>query len=199
MSAATATPPTKIWTAEDLLAMPDDGVERWIINGELREQPSEFPEAKMTVRNRRHSRLTISIGFVLEAWVRTQPLPRGAVYGGELGVRFPGRKSTLGIDVAYAAAHVVTEQDDEDTTLLEGVPTLVVEILSPNDSMRRIHEKVREYRKAGVPLVWVVDPDDRSVKVYRDNQPVESFNITQRIPEHPVMPGFTPTVAELFE
>lgn len=75
----------------------------------------------------------------------------------------------------------------------------MVEILSPSDSMKRIHEKIREYRTACVPLVWVVDPDDQSVKVYRDNQPVESFNITQRLPEHPAMPGFAPAVAELFE
>jgi Uma2 family endonuclease len=199
MSTATATPLAKIWTVEDLLAMPDDGVERWIINGQLREQPSEFPEAKMTVRNRHHCQLTISIGSVIKTWLRTQPKPRGEVYGGELGVLLPGRKSTVGVDVVYASPDVVEIQDDEESTLLDGVPTLVVEILSPNDSMKRIHEKVSEYRKAGVPLVWVVDPDDRSVKVYRDNQPVESFNITQRIPEHPSMPGFSPAVAELFE
>lgn len=199
MSTATATPPTKIWTVEDLLAMPDDGVERWIINGQLREQPSEFPEAKMTVRNRHHCSIMTAVAGTILIWNRTQPKPRGEVYCGELGVLLPGRKSTLGVDVAYAAPDVVSVQDDDESTLLEGVPTLVVEILSPNDSMKRIHEKVREYRTAGVSLVWVVDPDDRSVKVYRDNQPVESFNITQRIPEHPAMPGFSPTVAELFE
>lgn len=198
MSAATATPP-KVWTTEDLLAFPDDGVERWIIGGQLREKPSEFPEAKMTVRNRHHSRLTISVGTVIKTWLKSRPAPRGEVYGGELGVLLPGSTSTVGIDVVYAPSDVVEIQDDDESTLLSGVPTLVVEILSPNDAQRQIYEKVREYRRAGVPLVWVVDPDDQSVKVYRDNQPVQSFNITQRIPEHPAMPGFSPTVAELFE
>jgi Uma2 family endonuclease len=198
MIAATATPP-KVWTFEDLLALPDDGVERWIINGQLREKPSEFPEAKMTVRNRHHCSIMSVIAATLTIWNRTQPKPRGEVYCGELGVLLPGRTSTLGVDVAYAAADVVSVQDDDETTLLEGVPTLVVEILSPNDAQRQIHEKVREYCNAGVPLVWVVDPDDRSVKVYRDNQPVRAFNITERIPEHPAMPGLAPSVVELFE
>ena len=38
MSTETTSPP-KDWTAEDLLAMPDDGVERWIIRGQLRKKP----------------------------------------------------------------------------------------------------------------------------------------------------------------
>lgn len=198
MSTVAATPP-KVWTTEDLLAMPDDGVERWIIRGQLREKPSEFPEAKMTVRNRHHCKLTISVGATIRTWLKSQPKPRGDVYGGELGVLLPGRTGTVGIDVAYAGPDVVATQDDAETTLLDGVPTLTVEILSPNDTQIQIHEKVREYLRAGVPLVWVINPDDQSVKLYRENVPVESFNITQRIPENPAMPGFSPTVAELFE
>lgn len=198
MSTATATPP-KVWTTEDLLAMPDDGVERWIIRGQLREKPSEFPEAKMTVRNRHHCELTINVGTVIKTWLKTLPKPRGAVYGGELGVLLPGKTSTVGIDVAYAGADVVASQDDDKTTLLAGVPTLTVEILSPNDVHEQIHEKTREYLRAGVPVVWVVDPDDQTVRVYSSGKPAESFNITHRLPEHPAMPGFAPTVAELFE
>jgi len=200
MSTATATPPTtKIWTTEDLLALPDDGVERWIINGQLREKPSEFQEAKMTVRNRHHCRLTISVGVVITAWLKTRPKPRGEVYGGELGVLLPGRTSTLGVDVAYAGPDIVEVQDDDNTTLLEGVPTLVVEILSPNDTQVQVREKVREYLRAGVPQVWVLEPDDQTVKVHRPGLSTDAYGISQRIPEHPAMPGFSPTVAELFE
>jgi Uma2 family endonuclease len=198
MSAATATPP-KVWTAEDLLAMPDDGVERWIINGQLREKPSEFPEAKMTVRNRHHCSIMVAVGAAILSWNRTQPKPRGEVYCGELGVILPGRTSTLGVDVAYAAPNVVEVQDDDESTLLEGVPTLVVEILSPNDTQVQVREKVREYLRAGVPQVWVVEPDDQTVKVHRPGLPTDAYGITQRIPEHPTMSGFSPTVAELFE
>jgi Uma2 family endonuclease len=198
MNAAAASP-TKVWTPEELLALPDDGVERWIIRGQLREKPSEFPEAKMTVRNRRHCGIMSIVAATIINWNRSQPKPRGEVYCGELGVLLPGRSTTVGVDVAYASPDVVAIQNDDETTLLDGVPTLTVEILSPNDTQRQIHEKVREYLKAGVPLVWIIDPDDRSVKLYRDQLPVESFNITQRLPEHPAMPGFAPTVAELFE
>jgi Uma2 family endonuclease len=189
----------KVWTTEDLLAIPDDGVERWIIRGQLREKPSEFPDAKMTVRNRHHCGIMSLVVTTLTNWLRKQPKPRGEVYCGELGVLLPGRTSTVGIDVAYAGADVVAVQDDEKTTLLAGVPTLTVEILSPNDVHEQIHEKTREYLRAGVPVVWVVDPDDQTVTVYSGGKPAELFNITHRLPEHPAMPGFAPTVAELFE
>ena len=198
MSTATATV-RKDWTEAELLAMPDDGVERWIINGQLREKPSEYPEATMTVRNRHHCGIMSHVVTTITNWMRKQPKPRGQVYCGELGVRLPGHPSTVGIDVAYVDASVVAVQDDDETTLLAGVPTLTVEILSPNDYQEQMHEKTREYLRAGVPVVWVIDPDDQTVKVYRSGVPAESFNITHRLPEHPAMPGFAPTVAELFE
>lgn len=63
-------------TTEQLLTLPDDGVERWLIKGQLREKP-------MTVRNRWHSRVMIRVGFLLENWRQNQPEPRGSVLGGK--------------------------------------------------------------------------------------------------------------------
>jgi hypothetical protein len=67
-------------TAEDLLATPDDGVERWIKDGELR-------EGGITIRNQFHSETLTYVVFVLESWVRTRSRPRGKVLCREAGVR----------------------------------------------------------------------------------------------------------------
>ncbi len=83
----------RLMTNEEFLALPDNGTERWLIRGHLREKP-------MTVRNREHSRILIQIGHLLSSWLDEQPEPRGAVLGGEVGCRLrhdPG--STVGIDV----------------------------------------------------------------------------------------------------
>src|SRR5579875_2681732 len=110
---------------EELLALPDDGMERWLIAGELREHPREHCK---TVRNRFHSRAMICIGTELELWRRQQPQPRGQVLGGEVGVRLSrDPDTTVGVDVVYVSADVIIRQTDE-TTLIEGVPTLAVEI-----------------------------------------------------------------------
>jgi Uma2 family endonuclease len=196
---ATANPP-KVYTTEDLLAMPDDGVERWIIRGELREKLPEAPGVTMTVRNRHHSLVLIAVGFAIKLWLKGRPEPRGQVYGGEAGVRLRGTPdSTVGVDVVYAAADVVAVQADDRTTMLDGVPTLAVEILSPTDTEEQTNEKFAEYLGVGVPLVWVVDPHWRTVTVYRPGERPQSFNDAQQLPAYPEMPGFTPAVAELFE
>ena len=44
---------------------------------------------------------------------------------------------------------------------------LVAEVVSPNDKANDLNAKVREYLAHGFKLVWVVDPDARSVFVYR--------------------------------
>jgi Uma2 family endonuclease len=192
--------PTRLYTTEELLAMPDDGVERWLIRGQLREQGPEIPGVTVTVRNRHHCSATACISATLVNWKRTRPAPTGTVYSGEIGLRLgDDPDSTVAADVVYAPPEVVATQSDEDTTLLAGIPTLVVEILSPNDALDRVEEKIDTYLAAGVPLVWTVNPYRRTVMVYRPGEEPELFNRTRRLPEYPQMPGFSPTVAELFD
>jgi Uma2 family endonuclease len=199
MTTATTNPP-KVWTAEDLLAMPDDGVERWIIKGQLREKPPEFPGVSMTVRNRYHSEALSFIAATLVNWLRTKPQPRGGVYSGEAVVRLRSPvETTVGIDAVYAPPEVVSTQSDDRTTLLDGVPTLAVEILSPNDTQEEIEDKIDEYLGAGVPLVWTVNTHRRTITVHQPGQEPKLYSRSDRLPAHPAMPGFTPTVAELFE
>jgi Uma2 family endonuclease len=179
-------------TTEEMLALPENGMERWLIAGELRERP-------MTVRNRFHSRTMICVGTELEIWLRQQPTPRGQVLGGEAGVRLShDPETTVGVDVVYVSAEVVIQQTGE-TTLIDGVPTLAVEILSPNDTVEEIYEKMTTYRVAGVPLVWVLDPYNRIVMVHRPDAEPELFNIRQELSGEPHLPGFRVPVARLFE
>jgi Uma2 family endonuclease len=60
------------------------------------------------------------------------------------------------------SAKMAARQSDK-TTLIEGVPQLVVEVLSPNDTLDEINEKIDTYLTAGVPLVWIVEPRRRTV------------------------------------
>lgn len=179
-------------TTRELLALPENGTDRWLIDGELRERP-------MTVRNRLHSRVMIRVGKFLDNWLDQQPPPRGQVLGGEAGVRLTrDPDTTVGIDVVYVSAEVAARQTD-DTRLIDGVPTLAVEILSPNDTVEDIHEKMAAYRRAGVPLVWVIDPYNRTVTVHRQDSEPELFNVRQELSGEPHLPGFRVPVAQLFE
>lgn len=181
----------RLLTTDDLLAMPDDGKERWLIRGMLREKP-------MTKRNRFHSWLTVSIGHFLRIWLKSQPAPRGGVYGGEVGcILRHDPETTVGIDIAYFSADVVDRQAD-NTTMIDGVPILAVEILSPNDVKKEISEKVNEYLTAGVAIIWLVDPDLQTVQVIRPDAKPVLFNTTQELTAEPHLPGFRVAVAEFF-
>lgn len=186
---ATVTTPM---TTEEMLALPEDGTERWLIAGELRERP-------MTVRNRFHSRLMANVTIELGIWLRGQPQPRGQILCGEAGVRLSrDPDTTVGVDVVYVSADVVVRQSDE-TTLIDGVPTLAVEILSPSNTIEEINEKIATYRQAGVPLLWMIDPYNHFVTVYQLDAEPESFNIHAELPGEPYLPGFHVPVARLFE
>src|SRR5436305_14288733 len=97
MSLAEVPAPTTTMTVEEFLALPDDGIERELIKGELRERP-------MTLRNPMHSKSMMCIGHLLLNWLETQKEPRGEIVGGEAAFRLKQQPRTLvGIDVAYAS------------------------------------------------------------------------------------------------
>lgn len=152
----------------------------------------------MTVRNRWHGRITTRVSKFLDNWLDGQAEPRGSVLSGEAGVRLRREPdTTVGIDVVYVNAEVAA-RDPDDTTLIDGVPVLAVEILSPNDTQEQIHEKINDYLAAGVALVWVIDPYDRTVRIYRPDTPTELVNTQQELTAEPQLPGFRVRVADLF-
>ena len=54
------------------------------------------------------------------------------------------------------------------------------------------------YRNIRVPLVWVVDPHDRTVTIYRLDREPELVNIRQELTAEPFLPGLRVAVAEIF-
>src|SRR5205085_10500858 len=141
-------------------------------------------------RNRFHSRVMVRVAYLLEAWLERQPGPRGQVLCGEAGVRLRhDPDTTVGVDVVYVAADLVARQSD-DTTLIDGLPVLAVEILSPSDTQEEIHEKIDSYLGAGVALVWVIDPYLHTVTILRPQAKPELVNADQELSAEPHLPGF---------
>jgi Uma2 family endonuclease len=185
-------PPPPLMTTEELLALPDDGVERYLIRGQLRELP-------MTKRNRWHSRVEARLAQLLGNWLDQQPQPRGEVFSGEAGfILSHDPDSTVGIDVAYISPDLAARHP-KDTDLIDGVPTLAVEVFSPSTTIKEIEEKVDEYLAARVPLIWLVDSHRRTVQVLRPDAEPELFNVTQELSGEPHLPGFRVAVARIFE
>lgn len=190
---------------EQLLEL-DDGVERWLIAGELRERrPDNTEEDSMTRRNPDHVITENAIGECIKRWLRTQPRPRGRSGSGEVSCILSESPATrVGIDVAYFSPGVWAAQPPPPNprrprTTIYGVPTLAVEILSPSDKVGDVDEKVLTYLDAGVPHVWVVSPTFQTVTVYRPGRPPELCSITGVLTAEPEMPGLSVPLTEIFE
>jgi len=185
----------KLMTAEEFLALPDDGVERWLIRGELREQGA----TDMTMRNMPHSITEARLTGYLFIWLLTQPQPRGEVVCGEAGflLRRTPDTVTAGVDVAVISA----EQADtpgRPSRIVQGPAILIAEILSPHDTQEDVGERVDEYLDCGVPLVWVISPTFRTVTAHRPGVNPVALDTSDTLDGGAELPGFSCPVADLF-
>lgn len=181
----------KTMTVEEFLALPDDGIRRELIRGQLRERG-------MTIRNRFHGRVEARIGRFLGNWLDELPAPRGEIVSGEVGFRLGGAgDSAIGIDVAYVSAELAAATGPRQK-VFNGPPILAVEILSPSDTHEDFIEKLELYLEAGV-IVWEVDPELRTVRVHRPGRKPEMFNDAQELTGEPELPGFRVAVARIFD
>ncbi|GFZ90104.1 Uma2 family endonuclease [Okeania sp. KiyG1] len=54
----------------------------------------------------------------------------------------------------------------------KGTPDLAAEVISPNNTFEELHQKIVEYFENNCRLVWVINPDEKSVLIYHKPQPV---------------------------
>jgi Uma2 family endonuclease len=74
-------------------------------------------------------------------------------------------------------------------------PLLCIEILSPEDTMLRMRERVRDFLEMGVPQVWVIVPELRSISVCSGDTMVEHTAGELNVPETPI----TLALADIFK
>lgn len=78
-------------------------------------------------------------------------------------------------------------------------PDLAVEVISPNDIYQDVEAKAEEYLDAGVRLVWVLNPNNRTVRVFStENRLSIQLGPNDDLSGGSVLPGFTCRIADLF-
>ena len=143
------TKPAGTWTYDDLFALPDDGTRYEIIEGELYAMPAPNWDHAATIMN-----LLFLLGPVIHS----------------LG----GKLATAPLDVFFHGGDPV--QPDIVVILpgsaaigkgrgVEGVPDLLIEILSPSNRGHDLLTKRSLYARAGVREYWIVDPANRTFEI----------------------------------
>jgi len=177
---------TTLMTAEDLLALPDDGYTYELVEGELRQMPPTSGE---------HSRVELYIAFWLMSFVYRNRL--GKVYGSDAGFRLKRSPDTvLCPDTSFVRTERVPQ--DDRTGIMELPPDLAVEVVSPSNTINDMDDKVGVYLAAGTSLVWVVRPRHRQVTVYTSVGHARILGDTDVLDGGDVLPGFTLPVVDVF-
>ncbi len=78
------------------------------------------------------------------------------------------------------------------------VPDLVIEVTSPNDSVKKLQAKIKDFRAAGVPLIWVAYPETKMVQVHRRDGSGQLLQVGDVLEGEDILPGFRCEVAALF-
>lgn len=121
----------------------------------------------------------------------------GAAAGEAMIYCFNGRNHGRKPDVVYVRMNRLPNGDIPDGDLMFA-PDLVVEVLSPSNSGYEVEETLQEYLSAGIALVWIVHPDRRTVRVYRQDGTTKLFRHGDVIENEPALPGFRLLVGDVF-
>jgi len=179
---------TKTWTDEEFMALPDDGHHYEIINGEL---------IDMGNSGALHGYVCSVLMILLGSYVRQQNL--GAMLDSSTAFKMKnGNKRSP--DIAFFAKERLQGIAVLPSGYLEGAPDLAVEVLSPGNTVEEIDDKLTEYFENGSRLVWVINPTQHYVLVYRSAQePDRLLKGKDSLDGVEVIPGFTLAIADLFQ
>ncbi len=101
-------------------------------------------------------------------------------------------------DVAFASWDRLPKRQVPTDPIPDLAPDLAVEVLSKANTSEEMRRKRREYFASSVRLVWLVDPDARTVTVFTAPEQSKELNEDQILDGGDVLPGFTLALRELF-
>jgi Uma2 family endonuclease len=173
-------------TLEGFLKLPETKPASEYIDNQVIQKP--MPQGK-------HSRLQDKLVNVINTAVEPQ---KAACAFPELRCSFG--KSSIVPDIAvFAWAQIPTDENGEIANTFLLAPDWIIEILSPGQRSTKVTKKILRCLQHGTQMGWLIDPDDRSVFVYRPKQEIEVLDEPNAVlPMPPFMSKLSITVEDLF-
>lgn len=181
--------PGKLFSYEDYAAL-DDGKRYQVLDGELIEMASP---------SRRHQAVLLKLAYALETYVRANPV--GTIMIAPFDVVFKAERpaTVLQPDVLFVSnqrEHIFTSAN------IQGVPDLVVEIISPSSARLDVVRKLAIYASYGVREYWIVPSDFDRLEVLALTEKGafgkrQLFEPGEKLVSQ-LLPGFSVPVEELF-
>ncbi len=177
----------QLMTADDLLALPRGEFRYELVKGELK---------KMSPAGHDHGRVAMELAGPLQLFVKTKKL--GKVYAAETGFLLKTNPDTVRApDIAFVRQERVDAAGRSKGYWI-GPPDLAVEVISPNDTVGEVEDKVHMWLERGTRLVWLVSPKLCNVTVYRSLTDIVALTEKDTLDGGDVVPGFQISISEIF-
>ena len=183
---------TKPLTADEFFELPEprNGAKQELVKGEVIEIAAPGFE---------HGEVQGNVHFAIKSFLKNKPLGRVVTESGVQTERDEEEGDTVrGPDVSYYSKERLP-LGQRVVKYCEVAPDLCVEVVSPSNTKRELGDKIKEYFAAGVRMVWIVEPDDRSVTVMTRPDQGQKFDDAAELSGGEVLPGFSCRVSEFFE
>jgi len=176
----------KIWTDEELEALPKDGHKYELLDGELIMSPVHGS----------HGMICVRISSALLHFAEARSL--GEVFDSQTGFRL-AEDLLLSPDVSFVSKERLKKIFPAPDKFLAGAPDLVVEVLSPSDRMRQVNRKLDHYFEHGTKLAWLVNWPKQQVHIYTADSIESLTNLDDVLTGGLVLPGFKCKLRKIFQ
>lgn len=170
----------------------------WVHRPENRDRHFELERGKVIEVSRPgelHGVVCTNAAWILGSYIRRRR--KGYACSNDTGIIWEWDPDTVkGPDLVFYDKNQLFEELNPKWT--EEIPLVVIEVRSPNDRMSKINRRIAQYLTWGVPLVWLVDPDDQTVTIYRQDRPPEVLEADQELMGGDIVPDFRCPVADFF-
>jgi Uma2 family endonuclease len=181
----------QIVTAEDLwvLSHQSDDMHLELIEGVLYEMTPAGEEHGITAGN-----------LFAPIWSHVRQHNLGRVTAAETGFILyknpdpKGKDTVLAPDVGFISN---ARSSEPVKGYVPHAPDFAIEVVSPNDSYSLVSRKVTLYLRYGTRLIWIVDPQFKTVTVHTP-QGARVFEAGETLDGGDVLPGFTLPVQDIF-
>ena len=137
-----------VWTEEELVSLPRDGFKRELIEGELIKSPAGFDHERIGAR------------LLSRLMIHADAHALGVVCGSSLGC-WMANEDLLCPDVSFISRARLASTRLAPGKFFRGAPDLVVEIMSPFDTIGKVRKKMEDYFTSGTRLAWVLNPGEK--------------------------------------
>ncbi|MEM9213535.1 MAG: Uma2 family endonuclease [Cyanobacteria bacterium P01_F01_bin.150] len=133
-----------------------------------------------------------------QLWVWNRKYKLGRLFDSSTGFRLPSG-ATRSPDASWVKEERWQQlTPDERQKFLPLCPDFAIELKSSSDSLNDLQRKMEEYVANGLVLGWLIDPKQKTVKVYQQNLPCKTINQPKRLAADPVLPGFVMEFDDIF-